>query len=73
MASGVLAVMLDLFTTGLGGSEMMLETVAVFAKRGGKKKKKPNVDKLVNTNMSGDLLMARLSSELVSGLPAALL
>lgn len=52
---------------------MMLETVAVFAKRGEKKKKKPNVDKLVNTNMSGDLLMARLSSELVSGLPAALL
>lgn len=50
---------------------MMLETVADFAKR--KKKKKPNVDKLVNTNMSGDLLMARLSSELVSGLPAALL
>lgn len=68
MASGVLALMLDLFTTRLAGSEMVLETVAIFPRR----KKQPKADKLVNTNMSRDLLAARLSSELVAGLPGAL-
>lgn len=66
--------MLDLFTTRLGGSVVVLETVVIFPKRKKKKKKKrPNADKLVNTNMSGDLLTAGLSAELVAGLPVALL
>lgn len=47
---------------------MVLETVAISPKR---EKKKPNVDRLMNTHMSGDLLTAGLSSKLVAGLPAA--